>query len=134
MNQTILMGRLTGEPNLKHSSKNADMVITTYAIAVNRIGTKEKTADYFNCVAFGKAGEFASKYFHKGERVLVKGHLQNNNYEKDNLKIKQDVLVIETQEFADAPKTQNGTETTEEVVDGMTNIPQDLEPEDIPFA
>ena len=80
MNKIILMGRLTAEPELRYSSKDSSMAIARYTLAVDRRFAKKEdgaiATDFIRCVAFGKAGEFASKYFHKGQRVLVEGRLQ----------------------------------------------------------
>ncbi len=109
MNKVILMGRLTAEPDLRYSSKDSSMAIARYTLAVDRRFAKKEdnvnSADFIRCVAFGKAGEFASKYFHKGQRVLVEGRLQVGSYtNKDGQKVSTTDVVIENQEFADAPK------------------------------
>lgn len=111
MNKIILIGRLTAEPEMKFSSKDPKMAITRYTIACNRPGKKdddEKGADFLRCVAFGKAGEFAMTYFHKGQRVAVEGRMQTGMYtNKDGIKIPTADVIINTQEFADAPKNKN---------------------------
>lgn len=111
MNVTILCGRLTKEPDLKYSSNNPDMAITRYTLAVPRMKSKE--CDFINCVAFGKSGEFASKYFTKGMRVLVEGRIQIGSYEnKEGHKVNTCDIIVESQEFADSQK-QGKVENTE---------------------
>ena len=80
MNRIILMGRLTQDPEVRYSQSEESMAIARYVLAVDRRGHKtqdgsEQTADFINCVAFRKAGEFAEKYFRKGMRVLVSGQI-----------------------------------------------------------
>ena len=79
MNKVILMGRLTRDPEVRYSSGDNQMAIARYSLAVDRRGRREgndgQTADFINCVAFGRAGEFAEKYFHKGIKVLVTGRI-----------------------------------------------------------
>lgn len=142
MNKIILMGRLTAEPDLKYSSKDSSMAIARYTLAVDRKFVKKEegntTVDYIRCVAFGKAGEFASKYFHKGQRVLVDGRLQIGEYtNKDGQKIPTADVMIENQEFADAPKagqtTSNSKSSADSVMDGFVQMSDPTEDDELPF-
>ena len=84
MNKVILMGRLTKDPETRYSQGSSDPLnITRYTLAVNRRFKKEgePDADFINCVAFGKSGEFAEKFFRKGMQVLVSGRLQIRTYD-----------------------------------------------------
>jgi single-strand DNA-binding protein len=105
MNKVILMGRLTRDPETRYSQSAEPIAITRYCLAVDRRFKKEgaPTADFINCVAFRQAGEFANKYFKKGQRVLVEGSLQINTTEDPNggRKYFTDV-VVEQQYFADS--------------------------------
>ena len=144
MNKIFLMGRLTAEPDLKYSSKDTSMAITRYSLAVDRRFAKKedgsKTTDFIRCVAFGKAAEFASKYFHKGQRVLVEGRLQIGEFtNKDGQKVPTADVVIENQEFADAPK--NGQTAPSPTIDssasvdeGFISIEGSTDEQDLPFA
>lgn len=75
MNKVILMGRLTRDPDIRTATGENTMTIARYTLAVDRrtrkTDTNEPTADFISCVAFGKAAEFAEKYFHQGMRVLI---------------------------------------------------------------
>lgn len=78
MNRVILMGRLTRDPEVRYSQGERAMAIARYTLAVDRRGRRnqdgnEQTADFINCVAFDRAGEFAEKYFRQGMRVLISG-------------------------------------------------------------
>ena len=142
MNRIILMGRLTAEPDLKYSSKDTSMAIARYSLAVDRKFAKKedgsKATDFIRCVAFGKAAVFASKYFHKGQRVLVEGRLQIGEYtNKEGQKVPTADVVIESQEFADAPKNGQADpaaskESSASVTDGFMEIEGSTD-EDIPF-
>ncbi|MBR3289094.1 MAG: single-stranded DNA-binding protein [Lachnospiraceae bacterium] len=142
MNRIILMGRLTAEPDLKYSSKDTSMAIARYSLAVDRKFAKKedgsKATDFIRCVAFGKAAEFASKYFHKGQRVLVEGRLQIGEFtNKEGQKVPTADVVIESQEFADAPKNGQAApaaskESSASVTDGFMEIEGSTD-EDIPF-
>ena len=80
MNKVILMGRLTRDPEVRYSQGENALAIARYTLAVdrrfNRNNSDEQTADFINCVAFGRAGEFAEKYFRKGTKVAVTGRIQ----------------------------------------------------------
>ena len=144
MNKIILMGRLTAEPDLKYSSKDSSMAIVRYTLAVDRRFAKKedgsKTTDFIRCVAFGKAGEFATKYFHKGQRVLVEGRLQIGEFtNKDGQKVPTADVIIENQEFADAPKNGQAApspaiDNSASVDEGFINIDGSTDEQDLPFA
>ena len=84
-------------------------------------------------MAFGKAGEFAEKYFKKGTKLVVSGRIQTGNYtNKDGQKVYTTEIVAEDQEFAESKKSQ-GEESQGESSDGFVNIPEGIE-EDLPFS
>lgn len=146
MNRVILMGRLTRDPDVRYSQGERAMAIARYTLAVDRRGRRnqdsEQTADFINCVAFDKAGEFAEKYFKQGMRVLITGRIQTGSYiNKDGVKVYTTDIVIEDQEFADSkgstapgegPRQTNRPEQSS-VGDGFMNIPDWLEDDDLPF-
>jgi single-strand DNA-binding protein len=72
MNKVILMGRLTKDPDVRYSQGNEPMAIARYTLAVDRRIKRDgdQSADFINCVAFGKQGEFVEKYLHKGTAGL----------------------------------------------------------------
>ena len=79
MNKVILMGRLTRDPEVRYSSGDNQMAIARYSLAVDRRRGKnddQPSADFINCVAFGRSAEFAEKYFHKGLKITVAGRIQ----------------------------------------------------------
>ena len=83
MNKVILMGRLTRDPEVRYSQGDNSMAIARYTLAVDRRFNRnndENSADFIGCVAFGRAGEFAEKYFRKGLKVLVTGRIQTGSY------------------------------------------------------
>ena len=138
MNKVILMGRLTRDPEVRYSSGDNQMAIARYSLAVDRRGRREgndgQTADFINCVAFGRAGEFAEKYFHKGIKVLVTGRIQTGSYtNKDGQKVYTTDVIIEEQEFAESKKSQGYPEPGNASADGFTDIPTGLTGNDLPF-
>ena len=104
------MGRLTRNPDVKYSSGDNAMAIARYTLAIDRRGKKDQevTADFINCVAFGKSGEFAEKYFRKGLKVAVVGRIQTGSYtNKEGQKIYTTNVVIEEQEFAESKNSSS---------------------------
>lgn len=110
MNKVILMGRLTRDPEVHYSQSTNPVAVARYGIAVRRQFSKpgEPDVDFFNIVAFGKAGEFAEKYFKKGQMVSIVGRLQVNNWE-DAQKVKHISIdvIAEEQHFAEGKSTSS---------------------------
>lgn len=140
MNLAIIMGRLTRDPEVRYSQGERTMAIARYTLAVDRRGAKkengEQTADFINCVAFDKFGEFAEKYFRQGMRVLVSGRIRTGSYvNRDGVKIRTTDIIIQSQEFADS---KTGGMTTaqpegEPIGDGFMYIPDDIDDDGLPF-
>ena len=105
MNKTILIGRLVKDPDVRYTQGGNQTCIARYTLAVDRRFKKdgEQAADFIPCVAFGKGGEFAEKYFKKGMRVAVTGRIQTGSYtNKDGQKIYTTDVIIEDQEFCES--------------------------------
>ena len=105
MNKVILMGRLTRDPEVRYSQGATPTAVAKYGLAVRRSFSRpgEPDVDFFNICAFGKAGEFAEKYFKKGQMVAVVGKLQVNTWE-DQQKVKHTSIevIAEEQHFAES--------------------------------
>ncbi len=116
MNKVILMGRLTRDPELTYSQAAEPLAICRYSLAVNKRFKRdgEPDADFINCIAFGKAGEFAEKYFSKGQMVSLAGRLQVRNWEDQNGQNRTTTeVVVEEQFFADTKKDNNKVNSSE---------------------
>ncbi len=108
MNKVILMGRLTRDPEVRYSTSSEPLAIARYSLAVNKRFKRdgEPDADFINCVAFGKTGEFAEKYFKKGQMVSIVGRLQVNSWEDQNGQKRYATdVVIEEQFFAESKRS-----------------------------
>ena len=142
------MGRLTRDPEVRYSQGENAMAIARYTLAVdrrfNRNGGDDQSADFIGCVAFGRSGEFAEKYFRKGTKVLVTGRIQTGSYtNKDGVKVYTTDVVVEDQEFAESKNssgndggyTGGGNSRVPEpsgAGDGFMNIPDGID-EELPF-
>lgn len=140
MNKVILMGRLTRDPEVRYTQSSEPMAIVRYSLAVNRRFKRqgEADADFINCVAFGKTGEFAEKYFKKGQMVGAIGRLSVRNWEdKDGNKRTTTEVIIEEQYFAESKSASSSSvskERPERSQDtGFYPIDENIEDDDLPF-
>ena len=143
MNKVILMGRLTRDPEVRYSQGDNAMAIARYSLAVDRRfkrDSDEQTADFINCVAFGKSGEFAEKYLHQGTKIVVVGRIQTGSFtNKDGQRVYTTDVVVEEQEFAESKNSSNATGSSNtpsnnntSSSDGFMNIPDGID-EELPF-
>lgn len=137
MNNAVIMGRLTKQPEVRYTQDN--LAVARYTLAVDRIGKKGE-ADFIPVVVFGKGAEFAEKYFTKGLRVCVQGRIQTSSYEGKNGTVYRTDVIAEKQEFADGKQgnVQPNAETAENGknggnFDGFMSIPDDIN-EELPFV
>jgi len=110
MNKVVLMGRLTRDPEVRYSQGENALAIARYTLAVDRRFKRdgEQTADFINCVVFGKSAEFTERYFRQGMRVLVSGRIQTGSYtNKDGNKVYTTEVVVEEVDFADSRRSDN---------------------------
>ena len=150
MNKVILMGRLTRDPEVRYSAGENSMAIARYTLAVDRRFKRdgEATADFISCVAFGRAAEFAERYFRQGIRIVVSGRIQTGSYtNRDGNKVYTTDVVVEEQEFAESKAVSDShvgqvasmgapapTPTPSMAsADGFMNIPDGVEDEGLPF-
>ena len=158
MNKVVLMGRLTRDPEVRYSQGENALAIARYTLAVDRRFKRdgEQTADFINCVVFGKSAEFTERYFRQGMRVVVCGRIQTGSYvNKDGQKVYTTDVIVEDQEFADSKNQggdsgfgggsyggnnnrssyQQGTRPapSSAIGDGFMNIPDGVEDEGLPF-
>ena len=147
MNKVVLMGRLTRDPDVRYSQGETPMAIARYTLAVDRRGRKDKdgqTADFIQCVAFGRSGEFAEKYLRKGTKMCVSGRIQTGSYtDKDGRKVYTTEVVVEDQEFAENKSAAGGADAQtgasvpqqmqSEMSDGFMDIPESMD-EELPFT
>lgn len=139
MNKVILMGRLTRDPEIRYGTGESATAIARYTLAVERRFKREgeQSADFINCVAFGKSAEFAEKYLRQGTKIAVTGRIQTGSYtNKDGNKVYTTDIVVEEQEFAESKSaSENSSSAPAPAVDadGFMNIPDGIEDEGLPF-
>ena len=132
MNVVVLRGRLTKDPDVRYTNDN--MCVTRYTVACDRRFSKDNEADFIPCIAFGKSGEFAEKYFRKGMSVAVRGRIQTGSYtNKDGQKVFTTDVVIEEQEFAESKTASNGG-GHKKSSDDFVNMNGGIDDDELPFT
>ena len=146
MNKVILMGRLTRDPEVRYAQGENSMAIARFSLAVDRRrqnNSDGQTADFINIVAFGRLGEFAEKYLHKGTKVALSGRIQTGSYtNKDGQRVYTTDIIAEDIEFAES-KNSAGSDggytgggssrpAPASAGDGFMNIPDGID-EELPF-
>ena len=144
MNNVILMGRLTRDPDVRYSDQSS--AVARFTLAVDRRFKRDgdqQTADFILCVAFGKTGEFIERYCHQGTKLVVEGRIQTGSYtNRDGNKVYTTDVVAENVEFAEskaaAANNEGGyqaarPEPSSAAGDGFMNIPDGVEDEGLPF-
>ena len=137
MNKVILMGRLVRDPEVRYSQGAEPLAVARYTLAVNRRFKRqgEQDADFIGCVAFGKAGEFAEKYFKKGQMVSIIGRLQVRSWDDNEGKeqyFAESKASFESHKDA-APAATAPAPKQAAPSDGFYPIDESIEDDDLPF-
>ena len=131
MNKVILKGRLTATPELKTTT--TDIYVTDFSVAVNRRFNKEQT-DFINCQAWRQTAEFITKYFTKGQEILIIGELHIEKWDKDGeTRYSTRVLVDEVDFCGSKASNQNHKDTDTNTSDFTEFTPVEDAVEDLPF-
>lgn len=110
LNRITLMGRLVRDPELRRTQN--DTAVTTFTLAVDRDfasrTTGEKETDFLDCVAWRNTAEFISKYFTKGQMMVVSGSLQIRNWtDKEGGKRRNAEVIVSDVYFCERPKERD---------------------------
>ena len=154
MNKVILLGRMARDPEVRFTQGNEPMAVCRFAVAVDRPYSSRRTegdatADFINCVSFGRTAEFAEKYFRQGLKIAVTGRIQTGSYtNREGQKVYTTEVVVEDQEFAESkassdsyaashPRTEAAPapsmpSPSAASADGFMNIPDGID-EELPF-
>lgn len=139
MNRVILVGRLVRDPEVRYMQNENSTAIARYSLAVPRKFKRDgdPDCDFIPCIAFGKLGEFAERYLHKGTKILVSGRLQTGSYtNKDGQKVYTTDVIVEEQEFCESKNVnqQESRPQQQSMIDsnGFMNIPDGID-EELPF-
>ena len=144
MNKVILMGRLTRDAEIRYSQGETANAVARFSLAVDRRFRREgdeQTADFINCVAFGKTAEFLERFGRKGTKCVVEGRIQTGSYtNREGQKVYTTDVVVENVEFAESKASSDNSGYTPASIpspsqaanDGFMNIPDGID-EELPF-
>lgn len=140
VNNVVLVGRITRDPEIRTSSTGTN--VCNFSLAINRNfknNAGEYDADFVNCVAFNQTATLMEQYVAKGQLLSVQGRIQTRNYDdKDGRKVYVTEVVCNTLSFLESKRNANTNEQTN--VNPQTNnqgFDQDLDfsvdDDDLPF-
>lgn len=137
MNKALFLGRLVRDPEVRYTQGENSTAIARFTLAVDRRFKKdgEQSADFINCVAFGKSAEFCEKWLKQGVKIVTTTRVQTGSYtNKDGQKVYTTDFVVEEVEFAESKHSDGGAKPTEKgnINDGFTSLPDDVD--ELPFS
>jgi len=153
MNKTILIGRLTKDPEIRYTQSKEPLAVASYTLAVNRRCKRdnEPDADFILCVTFGKSAEFAEEYLKKGMQICVVGRISVRSWDdpKTNQRRWQTEVIVEEQEFTESRRAfesrQNGSNASRQATQqgspsdssesyaGIADSIENVDERDLPF-
>lgn len=130
MNKVILIGRLVADPEIRYTQSGK--AVASYRLAVDRPFKQDgqQEADFINCVAWGKTGEFAGNYLRKGTKIAVEGRIQTGSYEKDGVKHYTTDIVVDRHEFCESRSSGQAATANSNAGQAFTDMDDDGE---LPF-
>ncbi len=130
MNVVCLLGRLTGEPELRRTQ--TDVAVTSFCVAVDRAYQpkgQERQTDFINCVAWRGTAEFICRYFHKGQRIALNGSLQSRQYtDKEGNKRTAYEVVVDNAFFAESKREGTGAPASNPFGSPIPSYGNDMQP------
>lgn len=138
INQVILMGRLTRDPDMRTTPNGK--TVTSFGLAVDRQSSQDDSADFFDITAWEKLGELVNQYLSKGRRCLVQGRLSFRQWEQDGQKRSKVEVIATDVTFLDGPSSDSNdsgssrpapSKSADRAPDNVDDQPIDLS--EIPF-
>lgn len=128
MNISVIIGRLTKDPEVRYTTGANQTAVCNFTLAVDRIG---EGADFITCVAFGKTAENIGKFMSKGRQLAVRGHIQTGSYEKDGQRRYTTDVIVERAKFVGSKTDDKPSDAKplQEIPDGFETIDES----DVPF-
>lgn len=120
LNQVALMGRLTRDPELKYTSTNKP--VTSFKLAVDRDYKGDNAVDFIACVAWDRTAEMVSRYYRKGERMVVNGRIQTHNWVDSDGSNRSDTEVVVDRAYFVEPKLRGDIAHSPEPSGKMADI------------
>ena len=131
INKVILMGRLTRDPEMRHT--NSGTPVTTFSIAIDNGYGDNKRTDFVNCIAWNKTAEFVTKYFAKGKMIIVIGRITTRSWETQDSKRAYATEVVAKEVSFGETKSSQQTATQPPMQDDDDDFTPLDEDDDLPF-
>ena len=126
LNKVIIMGRITRDLEIRQSQNGTSVLKFSVAVDRDMGKDKEKSADFINCVAFGKRADFINQYFGKGRMIAIEGNIRTGTYEdKDGKKRYTTDVWVDNVSFTGESKQNDRSTAGQPPVSG--SIPEDFE-------
>lgn len=129
INQVILMGRLTRDPEMRTTPGGKN--VTSFSLAVDKAFGQDDSADFFDITAWEKLGELVNQYLAKGRRCLVQGRLSYRQWEQDGQKRSKVEVVATDVTFLDGPQGDDGGSSAPRTASASKKKSDDVVIEDI---
>ena len=112
LNQIVIMGRLTRDPELRYTQSGT--AVTSFTLAVDRDSknkeTGERQTDFIDCVAWRQTGEFIARYFQKGSMIAVVGSIQSRSWDGNDGKKQYATEVVVDEAYFTGSRAESGTQ------------------------
>lgn len=143
LNKVHLIGRVTKDVELKKTTTNvsvAKLGLATNNVFVAKDGTKKETAQFHNCVVFGKQADTAAQWIKKGQEIYIEGRIEYRSWEdKDKSKRYITEIIVERFQFGQKAKPKGNLDEAShedvgpEQVDPGESLEEAIKSEDLPF-
>ncbi len=131
MNNVVLIGRPTTDPELRYIAQS-QTAVATFTLAVDRPYSKEKQADFIRIQVFGRSAENCERFLKKGKLVAIQGHIQTSNYKKDGATVYTTEVIADRVEFIEWASKKKGTDSEgKPLPEGIEEATE--EDDDVPF-
>lgn len=132
MNSVNLIGRITKDIEVRYTSGNDPLAVVRFSVAIDRGKDKngnDRGADFPNIIAFGRTAENIGKYFAKGDKIGITGHIQTGSYEKDGRKVYTTDIVCDRFDFCNGQSNAKPAPAAQQEYPGYETI----DDADVPF-
>lgn len=130
INKAILMGRLTRDPEIRHT--DSGKAVCNFTVAIENGYGEEKSTDFISCVAWNKTAEFVDKYFAKGRMIIVVGRIRTRTWEDRDGKKNYVMEVVASEVAFGESKKDAATNSAGHTAAGDDFTPIDSD-DDLPF-
>ncbi len=133
VNNVVLVGRITRDPELRHSASGS--AVCSFSLAINRNFKNqagEYEADFVNCVAFNQTANLMEQYVNKGQLISVQGRLQSRSYD-DNTgrKVYVTEVVCNTVSFLESKRSMDNSASIPDMSSPAPQTNQTFESQDV---